>query len=1255
LTGGAGVRAGADLVPPGARPEKVAGGCKFTEGPAADAEGNLFFTDAPNHRIMVLRPGGKLEVWNDDSRDANGLRFDARGRLVACCGEDGARAVVRWEKDGSRTVLADRYNGKRLTAPNDLCFDRRGRVYFTDPCYGRRPDDGQERFAVYRVEAADSEPVPNRVTRVVDDVDTPNGIMISPDNKTLYVADSAARKDGPHLLVAYDVLPDGTCKRRAVLHDFQDGRGIDGMVLDTAGNIYATAGTGERTGVYVFSPAGEQLGFIRAPETATNCTFGDKDLRTLYITAGTSVYRVRLNAVGLLPYPPAPPGAPPEEGPRDVLSDFARVKDVRAALLSPDGRQIAYTVAVTDLANNRVRTEVWLIPAGGGDPRRLPLETDAVETTLWSSDSSRLAVLGKAVEHKDGQEEETWLWVVDADTGKGNRLVRPRRSNHYLAHQGTALCWSPDGASLAYVAADAGVAPPAGGPIVVDRLQYKTRTALSDNWPTHIWTVEVASGKTRQLTTGRYDEHSIDWSPGGEEIVFCSNRGPDPDANLNYDLYTVRVADGTVRPLARTPGTETSPVWSPDGRSIAYTMTKRALSTIDSVAEDTHVWVLDRESGRARELAATLDRRCVHVRWAPDGRAVYCLARDRGRSLVYRIPLAGGEATPVFSLPGNVTDFSLPAGAAGSPLRMVCALSTPTGPPEVWTCNGDGSDRAVRTRLNAGATDGWALAEPQEVSFASFDDTPVQGWLMVPPGATADHKVPLLLMIHGGPHGMYGLGFSATFQLLCRRGYAVLYLNPRGSTGYGQRFSDGCVGDWGGGDYKDLMAGLDHVLARHPEIDAGRLGVSGGSYGGYMTEWVITQTGRFKAAVSYAGLSDLISFYATSLYQDLIHVEFGGAPWDHYDLLWERSPLRHVKRVSTPTLLLHGEADNDVPITQSEELYTALRRRGVETLFVRYPGQGHGATEPRHQLDQLERTVAWFDRWLQSDRPLVVELWRGRVPDETGTIGPETVRMSPKLTRKEVEVTEPTKLVTNVTKPTLTIYRPARDKDTGTAVLICPGGGYWNLYWELEGEEVAAWLNAQGITGIILKYRVPRRPDEPKGEPARRPLQDAQRAVSLVRSKAREWGIDPQRIGMVGFSAGGHLAIATATGFEKRTYEPSDDIDQVSCRPDFAIAVYPGYLKAKDKDELVLDLRVPAGTPPIFLAHGGADIISPPEHSVLMYLALRRAGIPAELHVYAGAAHDFGVRKVDHPCSTWTDRCVDWLRSQGLLKITRRD
>jgi acetyl esterase/lipase len=279
--------------------------------------------------------------------------------------------------------------------------------------------------------------------------------------------------------------------------------------------------------------------------------------------------------------------------------------------------------------------------------------------------------------------------------------------------------------------------------------------------------------------------------------------------------------------------------------------------------------------------------------------------------------------------------------------------------------------------------------------------------------------------------------------------------------------------------------------------------------------------------------------------------------------------------------------------------------------------------------------------------PLVVDLWPGKTPGDIGIKGQETSRIH------QSPLVGPTKLITNVSKPTLTIYQPARNKNTGTAMIICPGGGYWDLYWELEGEEVAAWLNSVGMTGIILKYRCPRRPGDVRGEPPLGPQLDAQRAVSLVRSRAAEWSIEPKRIGMVGFSAGGHLALATAAGFKKRLYEPIDAIDQASCRPDFAVACYSGYLKPKDKDGIRADLRIPPDTPPIFLAHASDDTESyggsNAENSAFMYVALKRAGIPTELHIYATGDHDFGVRQNDKLPSSWTGLCVKWLRSRGLL------
>jgi acetyl esterase/lipase len=281
-----------------------------------------------------------------------------------------------------------------------------------------------------------------------------------------------------------------------------------------------------------------------------------------------------------------------------------------------------------------------------------------------------------------------------------------------------------------------------------------------------------------------------------------------------------------------------------------------------------------------------------------------------------------------------------------------------------------------------------------------------------------------------------------------------------------------------------------------------------------------------------------------------------------------------------------------------------------------------------------------------AEKPLVLDVWPGKVPGENAPPGPEKI-----LDQKPGE--KPVKRLTNVSKPTITIFRPARDKDTGAAVVICPGGGYHILAWDLEGEEVARWLNSIGVTGIVLKYRVPRPSDLPKDKQPQGPLQDAQRALSLVRSKAADWQLDAKRIGVLGFSAGGHLAASAATNFDRRAYEAGDDIDKISCRPDFAILIYPAYLLAKDKDELAPEIRVRKECPPTFFVHAGDDPIKA-DNSVLMYLALKRAGVRAELHVYAAGGHGFGLRPSAQPCSAWPQRCADWLRTQGFLKAGAR-
>jgi dipeptidyl aminopeptidase/acylaminoacyl peptidase len=632
--------------------------------------------------------------------------------------------------------------------------------------------------------------------------------------------------------------------------------------------------------------------------------------------------------------------------------DIFALKDVGDARVSPDGGQVVYTVTSTDRARNDYTSNLWLIPSTGGTPVALTTGEASDSTPRWSPD-------GKKVAFASSRDGKPALWVVDVATKEARMLAAWERSNFFLSKAGEMFCWSPDGKEIAFVAAEKPAQAESTDPRVITRLQYKTRTSFSDNRRSHIFIVSVEDGKVRQLTRGKSDEHSISWSPQGNEILFLSNRAVDPDANLNYDIFAVEVTRGKERRITDTPGVEFSPVWSPDGSYIAYTATARKLTTIDSVAEDTHVWVIGARGGAGAEVSAGLDRRASGPQWSADGERIFFLAGDRGRTLIYSVGRDGGAVTPLFESQAQVSSFSVSKGA-----KVIFTMSDEATPAEIYGQQKSGGPQRL-TSINSELAESLSLVKPENIRFKSFDGAEVEGWLMRPANLPEGKKAPMILTIHGGPHGMYGYGFSHTNQVYAARGYAVLYLNPRGSTGYGQKFSDGTINEWGGGDYQDLMKGVDYALEKYKWLDGNRLAVTGGSYGGFMTNWIITQTPRFKAAVAAASLSNLISFYATSLYQDLIHVEFKGAPWENYDLLWKYSPLHYVKNVSTPTMFIHGEQDNDVHITQAEEMYMALRRRGVETVMVRYPREGHGLREPLHRLDQITRMLAWFDRFVK--------------------------------------------------------------------------------------------------------------------------------------------------------------------------------------------------------------------------------------------------------------------------------------------------
>lgn len=625
--------------------------------------------------------------------------------------------------------------------------------------------------------------------------------------------------------------------------------------------------------------------------------------------------------------------------PRGMMpADTIRIREIDEIRISPDGGTVVFTLGVKDLQKNRTDGRLMRVPAAGGAMTAFDKAPEGASAVRWSPDGKRLAFIAQKA-----------VWVLDAASGPATRVCAYDKGNAFLSKAGSPLAWSPDGKRLAF-AGTLEPAPPPQDPLIISRLQFKGRTAMSDNRRSHIYVVDAAGGAVpAAITEGRYDEHSIDWGSAG--IAFLSNREPDPDANLNYDIFLADPQTRAVRRLTRTPGVEMEPRISPDGKLIACTATKRPVTTIDSVAEDAHVWIVPVSGGPGREVNAALDRRSGAPEWMPDSKTLVYTASDRGKTILVR---QGAAAVRLVDRDAQVAGISVAANTG----TIVYGLSDPGRPKEIYR-HGAGAI----TSVNGGFR--WPLVKPETLRFRSFDGLEVEGWLY--PALAPSGKTPMLLSIHGGPHGMYGYAFSPAFQAYAARGYATLAINPRGSSGYGQKFSDGCVGNWGGGDYRDLMAGLDYVLKTHPEIDGARLGVIGSSYGGFMTNWVVTQTQRFKAAVAGASLSNLVSFYATSLYQDLVHAEFGGFPWDgnNFAELWKWSPLAHVRNVTTPVMFVHGEADNDVHITQAEEMYVALRRRGIEAAMARYPREGHGFREPKHLVDALTRELEWMDRHLR--------------------------------------------------------------------------------------------------------------------------------------------------------------------------------------------------------------------------------------------------------------------------------------------------
>ncbi len=631
--------------------------------------------------------------------------------------------------------------------------------------------------------------------------------------------------------------------------------------------------------------------------------------------------------------------------------DVLRIRDVREPQISPDGAWVAYTVSTSDTAEDRNKSAVWMASWDGTRNVRLTTSKPGENTPRWSPDGRWLAFLSSR------EDEHSQLWLLDRQGGEGRKATTlPSDVDDYV--------WAPDGKRVALVAEDPDTAKPkTPAPIVIDRFQFKQDEAgYLGKQHRHVYLLDVESGKTTLLTAGDYDELLPAWSPDGKSLAFVSKRRPDADRDDNWDLYVMEAAAGAAPRQVTTfegpdnnPDYESRPAWSPDGRAIAYLqggLPKLIYYGVQKLA------VVPSAGGAPRILTAALDRNVASPEWSSDGSSITFLLEDDRAVGLARIPAAGGAIERLVSGPRVVSAFT--AGAGG---KLAVLASTPLVPDEVFALDG------TTLRPLSHQNDEWLartkLGDVEPITFKSRDGTAINGFTVKPPDVVPGKRYPTILRIHGGPVSQYQYEFDSQLQTLAGRGYLVVVANPRGSSGRGERFATAIFADWGTKDAQDVLAAVDYAVAQGL-ADPARLGVGGWSYGGILTNYVIAQDRRFKAAVSGASISNVLAGYGTDQYVREYELELG-APWKATDT-WIRLsfPFLHADRITTPTLFLCGDKDFNVPLLNSEQMYQALRSLGVETQLVIYPGQHHGINKPSYRRDRLERYLAWYDKHLKS-------------------------------------------------------------------------------------------------------------------------------------------------------------------------------------------------------------------------------------------------------------------------------------------------
>jgi dipeptidyl aminopeptidase/acylaminoacyl peptidase len=597
---------------------------------------------------------------------------------------------------------------------------------------------------------------------------------------------------------------------------------------------------------------------------------------------------------------------------------------------SPDGARLAFVITEPAKGADRAR-HIWLYDRQAGTVRQFTYSQKSELSPRWSPDGKQLAFLSNR------EDEQQQVYLMRADGGEGLAITKGKRSVKSFE-------WSPDGKQIAYLAPDAKTEAEEkkekekDDAHVVDKEDKRAR----------LWLVTTATRETRVLTKRDWEITELAWLPSSDRLITKATDHPESD-QYTERIFSIELSNGTMKQLIAPRGPFGKLRVSADGKTVSY------VGSREDGPEPHDLQLLPVGGHAARNLTgASLDRSVQDYHWQKDGSVVLVAANGFSTEFV------------TFSADGAKHDLSPsppPTGSfAGTPDGEIAYVSQDaTQPQELWLW-----DQRTQPQQISHLNDAWkqyALSAPQYYRYKSFDGTEIEAALVKPQGYDGKSKLPLIALIHGGPTGRWSQSIDTWGQLLATHGYAVFYPNIRGSAGYGQKFAESNRGDWGGGDFKDVMAGIKDLVDRGV-ADSNRLGIGGWSYGGYMAEWAITQTNDFKVAVSGAGMADLISEFGTEDHP-AGDEWFFGVPWEKPEGFLNSSPFIHLKNAKTPTLVLQGDADPVDPLGQSQELYRGLKRYGVEAELVVYPREPHGFHEEKHLLDRLNRILAWYDKYLK--------------------------------------------------------------------------------------------------------------------------------------------------------------------------------------------------------------------------------------------------------------------------------------------------